>query len=395
MKYTSTHLLKPHVGCLLLMLFSANARAADLMVAVGGSGNVHPTISSAITAAAIGDRILIAPGAYTENLNINKALELNCNVNGQRFTVVGNLVISATGTNVLISVNSMVLQGTVTEFNGPSTGAGSKVTFTGCTTGSVTITIGLAATMLYRDTINGAAFLARGSIIGSVITGEPAGNGVQFLYSTPTGITNRVIGNVIGSAMGNSAFWPILVPAASPFVCENNLLVLNMTSSNAFPILVPDYPSPTATLCTIRNNTFIHPNLNGIYFIKVDETDPNFHVDIRNNFFVGPLVNPPINVSGNPSAVVAYNIETANAGHVVPGTGLPTAGSPAIDAGDPDVVFSDLDLSRNDLGCYGGGFSRDNFDDPLPTSAFVAFVNAPRRTQAALTIPITADGIDR
>jgi hypothetical protein len=77
------------------------------------------------------------------------------------------------------------------------------------------------------------------------------------------------------------------------------------------------------------------------------------------------------------------------------GTGIPLAGSPAINAGDPDVIYADLDLSRNDAGCYGGSFSRDNFDDPVPTTAFIGFVNAPRRTQAALSVPISADAIDR
>ncbi len=76
-------------------------------------------------------------------------------------------------------------------------------------------------------------------------------------------------------------------------------------------------------------------------------------------------------------------------------TGAPSTGSPAINAGDPDASFTDLDLSRNDAGCYGGSYSRDNFDDPMTAAATVLFLEAPRRTQAAWGMQLKADGFDR
>ena len=51
---------------------AASAWSADLMVAPGGSGNIHPTISSAIAAANNGDRILIVLAVYSGNITINK-----------------------------------------------------------------------------------------------------------------------------------------------------------------------------------------------------------------------------------------------------------------------------------------------------------------------------------
>ena len=52
----------------------------------GGQGGAFPTINAAITAASAGDRILIYPKSggspYTENIVINKNLQLLCALEG-------------------------------------------------------------------------------------------------------------------------------------------------------------------------------------------------------------------------------------------------------------------------------------------------------------------------
>jgi hypothetical protein len=79
---------------------------------------------------------------------------------------------------------------------------------------------------------------------------------------------------------------------------------------------------------------------------------------------------------------------------VDPGSGAPTAGSPLIDAGDPDPRYLDLDLTRNDVGCYGGSNSRANFTTPMG-GAVVGFMQAPRVVSQGDAVNISATGFDR
>ncbi|MBK8950120.1 MAG: hypothetical protein IPM68_15095 [Flavobacteriales bacterium] len=376
------------------LLFIPNAaNAANLLVAPGGSGTVYPTINAAIAAAAPNDRIIIAPAVYNESLSINKSLELASNSGSERFTVSGTVGFSSTSANTRITIIGMNAQGLVSATS--SAGAGSVFTLAGCRTADIEVLNGQGRTVLEKDSIFGNVMIDRGDVIGCVVTGKPGALGIYVSGDFQPPMVNRVIGNDVGSAMTSTSFSPIAIWADAPFVCENNLLRLNMPTSNAFPLIILNQLTSTTVTCTIRNNTFLCPNLTGIYLIKVEETDPTFSLDIRNNLFVGPGLVDPIWVLPGSNTTEGYNILTTTLSSVQLTNGAPTAGSPAINAGDPGVEFTDLDLSRNDAGCYGGSFSRDNFDDPLPTTAIVGIVNAPRRTQAALSVPITADGFDR
>ncbi|HMW97295.1 MAG TPA: hypothetical protein PJ983_08590, partial [Flavobacteriales bacterium] len=79
-----------------VLLLATCTQAADLLVAPGGGGNMYPTISAAIAAAAPNDRILIAPQVFNEDVTINKALELVSNSSTGRYTVNRTVNLAAT-----------------------------------------------------------------------------------------------------------------------------------------------------------------------------------------------------------------------------------------------------------------------------------------------------------
>jgi hypothetical protein len=67
------------------------------------------------------------------------------------------------------------------------------------------------------------------------------------------------------------------------------------------------------------------------------------------------------------------------------------------DAGNPTNFYLDLDLSRNDVGCYGGSYSLNNFL-PLPNnteSSRVSFVLTPRVVNQGGTVNVSVSGFDK
>jgi hypothetical protein len=66
-----------------------------------------------------------------------------------------------------------------------------------------------------------------------------------------------------------------------------------------------------------------------------------------------------------------------------------------VDAGNPMNSYLDLDLSRNNIGCWGGSYSMQNFF-PLVNgqSSRVNYVSTPRVVNLGGTVNVTAIGID-
>ncbi len=378
-----------------LLLTFSTTHATDLLVAIGGSGNVYPTITSALAAAVANDRILVNPGTYNENVTITKNVEVLSNVSGQRYTVNGDIAFAPASANCKATVmDALVLDSIKT---GSITGTGHTFTVIGCKTNNYSCPTELVATRLLRDSIMGTAQMyPPADVIGCYISGVATANYFPLIISTLSTVQNskrsRIIGNVIGTST-TSNYLLLGIGSTSPFDIQNNYFMVPGPALPSHVVYVANAlaaGSITTAPCTVHNNTFRCPAALTIAAIQVMEDDPALSIDIRNNYLVGPF---SIN-SAAPSTTTGSNITTPTLSHVNAATGAPTLGSPGINAGDPEVIYTDLDLSRNDAGCHGGSFSRDNFDDPLPNTAVVAFVNAPRRTQAALAIPVSADGFD-
>ena len=140
------------------------------------------------------------------------------------------------------------------------------------------------------------------------------------------------------------------------------------------------------------------------------QTNANSYTDIQNNLNLASIYNPAYSVSGG-TFNVHYNFAVGNsfAGFTNDGTniiatnttlnseGLNTnALSNTINGGNPDSAFVDLNLTRNDAGCYGGSFTLNNFF-PITNNdwARVILVTAPRRVLVNGTINVKAIGFDK
>jgi hypothetical protein len=294
----------------------------------------------------------------------------------------------------------MVLTGKVVGATNSETHA---FTMAGCTTGRIDVQdLFRTRLTLLRDTVNGSVRMRGGDLVGCRITGGdnyPGANqyGVLLMWGEEDNTTPcNVIGNHLGSnaelADANGSL-PVSLIAASPVVFANNYVELFGAAYTIRPIAcyTPDFD--VIERIQFVNNTVRWENTGSTLqdLLWADGQTVYTPIDARNNLLIGPL---HIALSGNTSSQ-GYNLQSLDSGQIDIATGRPMPGSIAVNAGDPDGSFTDLDLSRNDVGCYGGSLSRDQFDDALGNPAVVAWLQAQRRVIAATPTAIIAHGTDR
>lgn len=354
------------------LLTTLTASATDRVVSGNG---LYPTIGDALLASNDGDRLLLEPGTYTEHLSISKSITFMPNQEGTRPTIDGNITIeNADGKRVLIlgirCTGYMIKSGVYTSR-----------TEIKMLDSRIERLIDLRDPYIHvemlRDTISCQISLSSGTVIGNEIPGcQAAGEGVAgVIVQGPTSLPDDlwVIGNSIG---GSAPGLSVSITSDSRFHVENNY-VRGYPGYAAVAVQRPGM-RPLPPLCTVLNNTLYQTgtsnSINGVPFL------PNLLV--RNN------------------ALITYGAQNAMFNPMVPltaidpATGAPAVGSPLINAGDPDPRYLDLDLTRNDAGCYGGSNSRANFTTPMG-SAVVGFMQAPRVVSQGDAVNISATGFDR
>lgn len=354
------------------LVTTLTASATDRVVSGNG---LYPTIGDALAASSDGDRILLEPGTYTENLSISKSITLLPNQEGTRPVVDGPITVAnADGKRVVIigirCTGYLAKSGTYTSR-----------TEVKMMDSRIEMLIDLRDPYIHvemlRDTIDCQISLSCGTVIGSEIPGcQAAGAGVAGVIVQ--GTTNLpddlwVIGNSIG---GSAPGLGVSISSDSRFHIENNYV----RGYPGYPAVAVQRPGtrPLPPICTVLNNTLYQTGSSnpttGISYV------PN--ILARNN------------------ALITYGVQNAPFNPMVPlsaidpATGAPSSASPLIDAGDPDPRYLDLDLTRNDAGCYGGSNSRANYLTPMG-SAVVGFMQAPRVVAQGQTVNINATGFDR
>lgn len=72
----------------------------------------------------------------------------------------------------------------------------------------------------------------------------------------------------------------------------------------------------------------------------------------------------------------------------------PQIGSPAINAGHPTLIFSDVDRTRNDMGIYGGSYTMSNYEN-LSGPKVIDLFTSPTQVIKGNDIIITGSGISK
>ncbi len=371
-----------------LASLAPRSRAADIIV---GPQHDVSDLQTAVSIAHDGDRILVEPGNYLGNVDINKSITMLPLQEGTRYTVQGRVYcggasgkrIQLSGIRVLTSVD---LQSTLSARLDLLIFDSYFLTF------QSTQNQPLLRVELYRDTIGqGGWILGSCAMIGCHLL-TSIGQSQQAIYVQNTDLPeeNYFIGNVFHELLATRAL--NITNANRPFHIENNLAIGDMH----FMDLVGGGLNAPMAMCTIVNNTFIDTGAGEVSAL-MGATGQNpsiyYSVTVKNNARIGTgnvLALTPLSAM----FMTSSNNIVAAPGAVNTTTGQPVNGSPLINAGDPGPRYLDLDLTTNDAGCYGGSNSLANFTTPMG-SAVVGYMRAPRIVSQGSPVNISAVGFDR
>jgi parallel beta-helix repeat protein len=202
---------------------------------------------------------------------------------------------------------------------------------------------------------------------GDFVTAIGGSGGGIYLKDASPKITNNVLlknkSGFVGSFFGGSGGAISITGASSPLIA-NNLIRENIAFEDAGGGIYCQSAGAVFYNNIFHNNTAIgyFVNAGGIF---ADSATTIKNCIFRDNKLVWPEVDEVMSqIEGNPD-VTFSNVQDGFTGNgnidadplyvnSSQGDFRLLAGSPCIDAGDPDPIFNDLDGTRNDMGIYGG-----------------------------------------
>ncbi|MEQ8547468.1 MAG: hypothetical protein RIC03_06140 [Cyclobacteriaceae bacterium] len=343
----------------------------------GGSGD-FTSIQAAIDGASAGDTIRVYTGEYLEPLTIDKKLFI-IGMSGRDMTrITGNITYSGSSTQGGIFTGFTVF-GYLNNYN--SVDIGNISIISNCEIHGV---VKIRRTYIYDSHISvedGNALIAYNN---SIIKGNVIING----YSTASGDSILYIGNKIsGSSYGitiNGSYQDINIFANSISDVYNGIrfygsgntshtLVSNNVFESVNRVFYFDNNSNTIVIASINNNV-INNTSDKLFYLSQSVGSASV-ITIRNNIFsnyestgaISGLYEKYFNnlYSGAGHTTQYGNLFNTDPLFTDPENGDYTlqSGSPAIDAGDPAFFYQDLDLTRNDMGIYGGPYSFDQYQN--------------------------------
>ena len=382
-------------------LFTSMANAADLNVRATGAGGAYTTVSAAITAAANGDRIIIQPktdgSAYIENLTINKSLTFVSETNYNKYFIRGTVTINpAAGRVVTISNLS---SGNFTIYNvivsGATTGGRTTVNLMNCYLNNVDATPANTTTNISGSTVSGYVLFSHGRATGNNVQSINAYNTSSDSSLASTDV--EIIGNAVSFGITN----------------QQSSYAFKMYNNFASGLYV--YNTKPSTSNEIVNNTVYQPlggDVAPIYITGNGNPGSGGNVLIMNNAisFTVAQTNACIQNDGIATVTASYNVSTNayltegsitqsnNTGGVnmnFNNTAYTITGG-NVNAGNPAVQYTDLDLTRNDAGHYGGSnswanyFPADNGGRPQ-----VNYFTAPRTILSTSTLNVSGSAYSK
>lgn len=372
---------KTFVSIVLLLSCSLFVSAADIYVNNSGQSGTYTSITSALAAAAPGDRIFVSPyGDYTENLTISQSVTLACAVSGTSFNVVGTLTINGAPNMDVKVVGGNFSSSCIANTGGTSLNDMADVYLIESKFSNITGNDFIRMHVLFCE---GNATIRHGEVRGCVMStisiadGPNAGIGdtvfivgnkariywnnddnyffiannninissnyclkiQRWLYNSS--VNNHILNNTMSTSTNSGSFYPITISA------YNN----NLPSSNSLDnIYVYNNIIENRWSSTSNNAAFVG-SVSGTSHIS--GSIKLYYNMIRSS----PYANGFSLVTGNTFGQSSANVEAL----ILAEDGSCDDAEYCIDKGSPSLQYYDIDMTRNDRGSYGGPYSIDNY----------------------------------
>ena len=408
--------MKKKISTLIFLLAAINNfLAADIYVNSSGASGTYNTLSAAHQAANDGDRIIISTLlTLIENVTISKSVTITSAASGSSFVLDGTMTIEANANKEIRLIGA--------DLDALSFTSGTATDSTACffylidsqVSSNISTTIsGLSFNMLYCDDTDLQVSFKYGSIIGSKV--------LKFYIHSGSGNAQDDTTKIIGNKFTNYC---------EIYNQDHNFLVANnyFITSGVYQLYL-DFPKVlNSGTSNILNNTFVSTNNyvahgNNLYF----ESNYDYsNINVFNNYFVhnGNYNNSTYNkhiggnyISSNNQPMILYNVFVSNYGSnggvywntnlsnsnnnqavtftgntYSSSTGKVTAGV-GINEGNNGIQFYDIDMTRNDVGTYGGPFSWDNFHNTATGKARIFNLDVPSEVWMGQTPNLKADAV--
>jgi hypothetical protein len=367
----------------LLGLFTSIASAADLYVRDFGAGGSYSTISAAISAASDGDRIIIRPKSggipYLENLTVNKSLSFVSETNFTKYLIQGTISVTPAAGRVITFSNLNLT---------------SSMTVTAATTG------GRATLNVFNSTL-GSDLNASQQNISLYASGNVLTGGIYLTHGRCTANNCNIIALGASGTETSPATDDVEI-IANALNYGSDAINLNQRTYN-FKVLNNFLTSGYIYIAgiknggsnEIRNNVvnsvsasypiYVALSTGNTGFISVLNNILNYSsssVKVYNNNSALASVYAFYNMSSSSFSTSGVTSQSSNVGtaNISVNTSTYTVTGANVNAGYPEDDYADVDLTRNDIGNYGGSNSWTNY---WPTSVGnkpqVNYLNTPRR----------------
>jgi len=397
------------------LLFNFQTYASDIYVNSSGASGTYTTLSSALTAASDGDRIIISTLMnLIEDVTISKSVTITSAASGSSFVLNGTMTIETVANKEIRLIGA--------ELDELSFTSGTATDATDCkvylidsqvSTNINTTLSGLNLNLMYCNDTDLEVSFKYGSIIGSNIK--------SFFLQNGSGIAQNDTTKIIG----NKFTYQGRIENQD----HNFLIANNYFSNNYYVQLYLNYTKASNSgTSNIFNNTFVMPSGYRGYGnnLSFDNNRDYSNVNVFNNYFVhngnssSSTYNKHIggsSLSTNNQPMILYNVFVSN--HGTDGgvywntnlsntnhnqavtfsgntynssTGKVTAGK-GINEGNNGIEFYDIDMTRNDVGTYGGPYSWDNFHNTATGKARVYNLDVPFELWMGQTPSLKADAV--
>jgi len=399
------------------------AYSADLYVNEFGTGGAYSTVSAALSAASSGDRILIQPksgnASYVENLSISNPVQLLCTDNNSQWTLTGNVTfgtVTAGGLYVISGMNN--LAGTLSCTTGPSSGNRAILKFMGCDWASTVIDVSgnnmdvqfAGCNITHSGSGSTVVSLKNADMFGCTLsyTGNSV-KGISVATDATSGsdsclfVANRIINTSSNSSPGNMFSW---TSTSHYYVLLNNFFKIGLGgsfSSGTSPVYLNGSKTGSGFNAVVNNTVVNTASTTSFTYGMEFNGAQNSPVNVYNNLINGPISYPIYRSATTNNFACSYNgysgtwYSITNDGTNFSYTGgynSTTGAASTSNNGWNHPAMYDLDLTRNDIGTYGGSFSFTNYFSQTGSTR-IYWVDAPRSVIQNNTIYIKADGWDR